>query len=93
MAKKKSIVPLHEETPDFDALFMNDEFCYDDINSTVNNIFDITKHHMSIALDLTKLIVAQNQQNKSEEAIIAIFKNVLTNVHDASPLKRMMEEM
>lgn len=93
MTKKKSIAPIHEETPDFEALFMDDEFCYDDINSTVNNIFDMNKHHMSIALDLTKLIVEKNQKNNSEEAIIATFKNVLNNIQDASPLKKMMEEM
>lgn len=90
----KNNVIEHEEIDedyDFDMFNLPEE---DQLPNVMECLIATNNHHMSIALELTKLIIEKSPQNGKidEESILATFKRAANEVAESSPLKDILNE-
>lgn len=90
MSKKKSVVVVEEDNmfEDFDLDDMH--YPEDGMSDVMNGMLDASNQQMSIALELTKLIVGNNP---TEEQVFSVFKKATQVVGDNFALKKLLEHI
>lgn len=89
MTKKK---PGKKQEDFFDVMpFGNDDYSDDMMVDVMGSMLEATNNQMTMALELTKLIVANSQVKDMEEYVFSIFKKAVKVVGENYPLKNIME--
>ena len=83
-----------EEHFDFDFDEMLTPYEENSMGDLVNALITASNHQLSTAMDLTKLIVAQqSSQSMTENQIIELFQKVTEVVVAGYPFKKMVSEI
>jgi len=81
----------HLEFDDFD--FPAGSPSGEDFAGMIEGLIDASNHQTTVALELTKLVVAKSpDQTMTEDKIFATFKRASKVVHDSYPLKSLLEQ-
>lgn len=92
MAKKNMLKVREEEIFDFSD--MSDD-AYDEgtMVGVMSGILEASNNQMMMAIELTKLIVANNPVKNMEEYVFSVFKKATKVIGENFALKNIMEQM
>lgn len=94
MAKKNSV--KKQELPDvFDFSDMSYDDAYDQetMVGVMSGMLEASNNQMMMAIELTKLIVANNPVKDMEEHVFSVFKNATKVIGENFALKNIMEQI
>ncbi|MBA2649201.1 MAG: hypothetical protein H0U75_06290 [Legionella sp.] len=95
MAKKNSI-KKQDELPDvfnFSDMSYDDSYDQETMVGVMSGMLEASNNQMMIAIELTKLIVANNPVNNMEDHVFSIFKKATKVVGENFALKNIMEQI
>ena len=78
----------HDEEFDFDEMSFED----DAMTDIMNNMLETSNNQMMMALELTKLIVANNPVKNMEDHVFSVYKKATQVVAENFPLKQLLEQ-
>jgi hypothetical protein len=92
MAKKNTLKVREEETFDFSD--MSDD-AYDEgtMVGVMSGMLEASNNQMMMAIELTKLIVANNPVKNMEDHVFSVFKKATKVIGENFALKNIMEQM
>lgn len=90
--KNKKIQAQQEEFFDYDDI-MNDELDPESMLDLMDSMMDVHRTQMSMALELTKLMVSNNAEKNKEEQVISAFKKSIQLVKETSDLQSIMNQL
>ena len=93
MAKKNTVKVRDEEIFDFNDMSYEDSYDQDTMMGVMSGMLEASNNQMMMAIELTKLIVANNPVKNMEEHVFAVFKNATKVVGENFALKNLMEQM
>lgn len=96
MSKKNKVEVQEEEVFDFSEMFHeHDDDCYDDddMAGIMRDMLEASNNQMMMAIELTKLIVANNPVKNMEEHVFSVFKNATKVIGENFALKSIMEQI
>lgn len=98
MAKKNSLKKQDKELSVYD--FSDDAYTYDDaydqgtMVGVMSGMLEASNNQMMMAIELTKLIVANNNPVKNmEDHVFSVFKKATKVIGENFALKNIMEQM
>lgn len=91
IVKKRDNAILEDEF-DFQNIFQSHE---DDeaIAGIMHGIIEASNNQMTLAVELTKLVVNKNTNNMHEEEVFSIFKKASNVIATCNPMKGLMEQL
>ncbi|MDQ5920112.1 MAG: hypothetical protein QG673_168 [Pseudomonadota bacterium] len=97
MSKNKALRKYEPELTDSleldaDFDFEEDAHIGDGIAGIMNGLIETSNHQATIAMELTKLVVAKNPQAMTEDKIFSAYERAFRTVSDNSPLKSLLEQ-
>ena len=93
MAKKNTVKVRDEDVFDFSDMSYEDSYDQDAMVGVMSGMLEASNNQMMMAIELTKLIVANNPVKNMEEHVFAVFKNATKVVGENFALKNLMEQM
>ena len=93
MAKKNALKVREEEIFDFHDMSDDDAYDEETMIGVMSGMLEASNNQMMMAIELTKLIVANNPVKNMEEHVFAVFKNATKVVGENFALKNLMEQM
>ena len=93
MAKKNALKAREEEIFDFHE--MSDDDAYDEgtMIGVMSGMLEASNNQMMMAIELTKLIVANNPVKNMEDHVFSVFKKATKVIGENFALKNIMEQM
>ena len=92
MAKKQAL-KVHEKDV-FDFSDMSDDLYDEDtMVGVMSGILEASNNQMMMAIELTKLIVANNPVKNMEDHVFSVFKKATKVIGENFALKNIMEQM
>ncbi|MDR3492632.1 MAG: hypothetical protein P4M12_11445 [Gammaproteobacteria bacterium] len=91
MAKKNAVEVHEEEFFDFSA--MDNSYDEETMVGIMSGMLEASNNQMMMAIELTKLIVANNPVKNMEDHVFSVFKRATKVVGENFALKNIMEQM
>lgn len=96
MSKKKSL-KMQDEHPDvfdFSEMSYDDSSCeHESMGEIMSGLIEASNNQMMMAIELTKLIVANNPVDDMEQHVFSVFKNASKIIGENFALKNIMEQI
>jgi len=93
MAKKKPLTVQEEEIFDFSEMSYDESYDQDAMLEVMGDMLEASNNQMMMAIELTKLIVANNPVKNMEEHVFSVFKKATQVISENCALKNIMEQM
>jgi hypothetical protein len=93
MAKKNTVKVRDEEIFDFNDMSYEDSYDQDTMMGVMSGMLEASNNQMMMAIELTKLIVANNPVKNMEEHVFTVFKKATKVIGENFALKNIMEQM
>ena len=93
MAKKNTVKVRDEDIFDFNDMSYDDSYDQDTMMGVMSGMLEASNNQMMMAIELTKLIVANNPVKNMEEHVFSVFKNATKVIGENFALKKIMEQM
>ena len=93
MAKKNTVKVRDEDVFDFNEMSYEDSYDQDAMVGVMSGMLEASNNQMMMAIELTKLIVANNPVENMEEHVFSVFKNATKVIGENFALKNIMEQM
>lgn len=91
VAKKRGTVMLEDEF-DIQDIFQpheNDEAIAD----FMHGVIEASNNQMTLAVELTKLVVNKNTNNMNAEEVFSVFKKASDLIANSTPMKGLLEQL
>lgn len=92
MAKKNTLKAREEEIFDFSDM-SDDSYDEGTMVGVMSGMLEASNNQMMMAIELTKLIVANNPVKNMEDHVFSVFKKATKVVGENFALKAIMEQM
>ncbi len=93
MAKKNALKVREEEIFDFHDMSDDDAYDEETMIGVMSGMLEASNNQMMMAIELTKLIVANNPVKNIEEHVFSVFKKATKVIGENFALKNIMEQM
>lgn len=92
---KKNPVKNQDELPDvfFSTTSYDDSYDQETMVGVMSGMLEASNNQMMMAIELTKLIVANNPVKNMEEHVFSVFKRATKVVGENFALKNLMEQI
>lgn len=93
MAKKNTVKIRDEDVFDFDEMSYEDSYDQEAMVDVMSGMLEASNNQMMMAIELTKLIVANSPAKNMEEHVFSVFKKATKVIGKNFALKNIMEQM
>ena len=93
MAKKNTVKVRDEDIFDFNEMSYEDSYDQDAMVGVMSGMLEASNNQMMMAIELTKLIVANNPVKNMEEHVFSVFKKATKVIGESFALKNIMEQI
>lgn len=92
MTRKKAS-KVQEDVFDFTDMPYDDDYDQETMVGLMSGMLEASNHQMMMAIELTKLIIANNPVKNMEEHVFSVFRKATKVVGENFALKNIMEQI
>ena len=93
MAKKNKLQVQDDDVFDFSDMAYDDAYDQETMMVVMSGMLEASNNQMMMAIELTKLIVANNPVENMEEHVFSVFKNATKVIGENFALQNIMEQI
>lgn len=93
MIKKNTLKTREEEVSSFHEMSDDDAYDEETMMGVMSGMLEASNNQMMMAIELTKLIVANNPVKNMEDHVFSVFKKATKVIGENFALKNIMEQM
>jgi len=93
MAKKNKLQVQDDDIFDFSDMAYDDAYDQETMMGVMSGMLEASNNQMMMAIELTKLIVANNPVKNMEDHVFSVFKKATKVIGENFALKNIMEQI
>ena len=93
MTKKNALKKQDDDLIDFENMLYEESYDEDTMLGIMGSMLEASNNQMMMAIELTKLIVANDPVKKSEDQVFSTFRKATKVIGENFALKNIMEQV